>query len=113
MRYLAGFGLLLLALRRWRVTVALQEWVWWPKEQVGNYVLNVWVRRSSQSLARHESKRSSAQLVALGAARGRFESLLANLRTDLMRGRQNGTEESNSGSTAGSSTPPAHPIRDY
>ena len=68
---------------------------------------------TSHPQARRESKRSFAQLVSLGNVRGRFESLLANLRTDLMRGRQNGTEESNSGSTAGSKSRPGHPIRDY
>ena len=114
MRYLAGFGLLLLALRRWRVKVSwgLRPRHSWSK--AGLLEIDVtWARSQSQSQARHESKRSSARLDFLGAVRGRFELLLANLRTDLMRGRQNGTEESNSGSTAGSKSPPAHPIRDY
>ena len=111
MRWLLACGLLCaLAVRRWVIEV---HWQFSPPGY-GKITLD-WVRRArvSESRVRHEFKRSSARLDSLGAARGRFESLLANLRTDLMRGRQNGTEESSSGSTAGFSSPPAHPIRDY
>ena len=43
----------------------------------------------------------------------RFESLLVKLRTDLMRGRRNGTGGSNSGSTAGSKSSRFPPTQDY
>ena len=125
MRWLLACGLLCaLVVDRWRVRV-----MWKVREPVAvwdPFYLGVsWLppdatratpslaTKLGQARARHESKRSFARLDSLGRARGRFESLLANLRTDLMRGRQNGTKEKDSTSTGSGKSAPSHPIRDY
>ena len=100
---------LLLVVRRWRVRVA-----WWLKRHPIAEVYTVGLQlRLERTFRPTTSKRSSARPDSLGAVRGRFESLLANLRTDLRHGRQNGTEASNSISMDGFKSPLDHPIRDY
>ena len=100
-------GGLLLVVRRYRVEPA-----WWLKRHpiAEVYTVGLQLRLERRPVT---SKPSSARPDSPGAVRGRFESLLANLRTDLRHGRQNGTEASNSISMDGFKSPPDHPIRDY
>ena len=59
------------------------------------------------------SKPSSARPDFLGRVLGRLRRFNASQAAILRRLGANGTEESNSGSTASGSSPRGHPIRDY